>query len=126
MKTYFCAAILALSSSLSFGAFAHNINASSTGGFSGPVNAIDTVKAVLDTGMFSDDQPVSLSGFITQSRGGEIYTFKDSTGVIDVEIDHDKWLGQQVTNKTKVIIQGQIDKEFNHTMIDVDNIRIAQ
>ncbi|KXF80615.1 YgiW/YdeI family stress tolerance OB fold protein [Enterovibrio coralii] len=126
MKTYFCAAALIFGTTLSAGAFANNVVSPAMGGFSGPVNAIGTVKAVLDAGMFSDDQPVSLTGYITQSRGGETYTFQDATGVIDVEIDHDKWFGQQVTPKTKVAILGEIDKEFNYTTIDVDSIRIVQ
>ncbi|WP_232313395.1 NirD/YgiW/YdeI family stress tolerance protein [Enterovibrio coralii] len=39
--------------------------------------------------MFSDDQPVSITGYITLSLGGEIYIFQDVTGVIHVEIDQD-------------------------------------
>ncbi|KXF80619.1 hypothetical protein ATN88_08145 [Enterovibrio coralii] len=41
------------------------------------------------SGMFSDDQPVSITGYITLSLGGEIYIFQDVTGVIHVEIDQD-------------------------------------
>ena len=95
-------------------------------GFHGPSHALNTVKSVLDAGMFSDDTPVTLTGKITRSLGGEHYTFTDGSGSITVEIDHDKWFGIQVTPNTKIMINGEIDKEFTHTTIDVDYIRIEE
>ncbi|MCP4954456.1 YgiW/YdeI family stress tolerance OB fold protein [Photobacterium aquimaris] len=95
-------------------------------GFSGPTHGINTVKGVVDAGMFSDDTPVTLTGYLTSSLGGEHYTFTDGSGTMTVEIDHDKWFGLQVTPQTKITIQGEIDKEFNHTKIDVDHVRLAQ
>ncbi|WP_305816411.1 YgiW/YdeI family stress tolerance OB fold protein [Photobacterium leiognathi] len=99
--------------------------ASQQQGFKGPNYGLNTVKAVLDTGVFSDDKPVSLIGNITHSLGGDNYRFEDSTGSISVEIDHDKWFGIQVTPETKVAIHGEIDKELNHTTIDVDSVRLV-
>ena len=96
------------------------------GGFSGPSQGINTVKSVLDAGMFSDDTPVMLTGYVVASLGGEIYTFKDNTGTIHVEIDHDKWFGLQATPTTKITIHGDIDKELNYTKIDVDRVSLAQ
>ncbi|CEO39561.1 YgiW/YdeI family stress tolerance OB fold protein [Photobacterium kishitanii] len=95
-------------------------------GFSGPTHGIDTVKGAVEAGMFSDDTPVTLTGYLTSSLGGEHYTFTDGSGTMTVEIDHDKWFGLQVTPQTKITIQGEIDKEFNHTKIDVDYVRLAQ
>lgn len=95
-------------------------------GFSGPTHGINTVKGVVDAGMFSDDTPVTLTGYLTSSLGGEHYTFTDGSGTMTVEIDHDKWFGLQVTPQTKITIQGEIDKEFNHIKIDVDHVRLAQ
>ena len=94
-------------------------------GFSGPSVGLKTVKAVLDAGMFSDDTPVTLTGHITNSLGDEHYQFTDSTGSITVDIDHNKWFGAQVTPQTKIMIQGEIDKEFNHTAIDVNHVRVV-
>ncbi|MEC6817058.1 NirD/YgiW/YdeI family stress tolerance protein [Photobacterium toruni] len=94
-------------------------------GFSGPSVGLKTVKSVIDAGMFSDDTPVTLTGHITSSLGDEHYQFTDGTGSITVEIDHDKWFGAQVTPQTKITIQGEIDKEFNHTAIDVNHVRIV-
>ncbi|WP_163921666.1 YgiW/YdeI family stress tolerance OB fold protein [Photobacterium sp. Alg240-V54] len=95
-------------------------------GFSGPTHGINTVKGVVDAGMFSDDTPVTLTGYLTSSLGGEHYTFTDGSGTMTVEIDHDKWFGLHVTPQTKITIQGEIDKEFNHTKVDVDHVRLAQ
>ncbi|HIF9334930.1 TPA: NirD/YgiW/YdeI family stress tolerance protein [Photobacterium damselae] len=94
-------------------------------GFNGPTYGLNTVKTVLDAGMFSDDTPVTLTGNITRSLGGEHYTFTDGTGSITIDIDHEKWFGAQVTPETKVTIHGEIDKEFNHTFIDVDYVRVV-
>ncbi|WP_232603140.1 NirD/YgiW/YdeI family stress tolerance protein [Photobacterium carnosum] len=94
-------------------------------GFSGPSVGLKTVKAVLDSSMFSDDTPVTLTGNITNSLGDEHYQFTDGTGSITVEIDHNKWFGAQVTPQTKITIQGEIDKEFNHTAIDVNHVRVV-
>lgn len=124
--------ILLLATLISSSVFANNqainqpVNAP-YGGFSGPAAAgINSVKAVLDAGMFSDDTPVSLTGYLVSSLGGEIYTFKDNTGTMHVEIDHDKWFGLQATPTTKITIYGEIDKEFNYTKVDVDRVSLAQ
>ncbi|WP_305816406.1 NirD/YgiW/YdeI family stress tolerance protein [Photobacterium leiognathi] len=94
-------------------------------GFNGPTYGLNTVKAVLDAGMFSDDTPVTLTGHISHSLGGENYTFTDGTGSITIDIEHDKWFGAQVTPETKITIKGEIDKEFNHTSIDVDYVQVV-
>lgn len=95
-------------------------------GFSGPVQGITTVKQVLDAGMFSDDMPVTLTGRIKSSLGGELYLFTDSTGEVTVEIDHDKWFGQSVTPTTNVQLVGEIDKGMYGVKVDVDVINVLQ
>ncbi len=95
-------------------------------GFSGPNQGINTVKQVLDAGFFSDDMPVTLTGYITSSLGGEMYLFTDGTGEVTIEIEHDKWLGQSVTPKNKVQLSGEIDKEIGGVKVDVDVIRILE
>lgn len=94
-------------------------------GFTGPSEGINTVSGVLNAGIMSDDTPVTLTGFITSSLGGDLYRFADSTGDIIVEIESDKWLGVNVTPETKVTIWGEIEKEFRSTRIDVSMIRVA-
>ncbi|HDZ9130864.1 TPA: NirD/YgiW/YdeI family stress tolerance protein [Vibrio cholerae] len=94
-------------------------------GFTGPSEGINTVSGVLNAGIMSDDTPVTLTGFITSSLGGDLYRFADSTGDIIVEIESDKWFGVNVTPETKVTIWGEVEKEFRSTRIDVSMIRLA-
>lgn len=115
-------ALVASSSVLAQGFTDGNVQTQS--GFSGPTQGISTVKQVLDAGMFSDGKPVTLTGRIKSSLGGEIYLFSDSTGQVTVEIDHDKWFGQSVTPTTNVQIIGEIDKNMSGVKVDVDVIKI--
>ncbi len=123
MKTKSLIALAALTSSTSIFAqgYAGPQNAI---GFSGPMQGINSVQQVLDAGLFSDDMPVTLTGYIKASLGGEMYLFTDGTSDVTVEIDHDKWWGQSATPQTKVQISGEIDKDFMGTKIDADAIRI--
>ena len=114
---------LVVSSSVFAQGFTGN-NAQTQSGFSGPTQGILTVKQVFDAGMFSDDMPVTLTGQIKASFGGEMYLFADSTGEVTVEIDHDKWFGQSVTPTTKIQIIGEIDKSISGVKVDADVIKI--
>lgn len=97
-------------------------------GFFGPSET--SVKAAKEG---KDDQPVTLTGYITASLGDEMYTFSDGQDNISVEIDNDKWHGIKVTPETKITITGEIDEEwFNShinewfsTKIDVERIQLA-
>ena len=125
MKTKLLMTTLALvaSSSVFAQGFSDN-TAQKQAGFSGPTQGISTVKQVLDSGLFSDDMPVTLVGRIKASLGGEMYLFADSTGEVTVEIDHDKWLGQSATPTTTVQIVGEIDKEMSGVKVDADAIKV--
>ncbi|MFM2667480.1 NirD/YgiW/YdeI family stress tolerance protein [Vibrio mediterranei] len=103
--------------------FAGNTSQSQSG-FAGPTQGISSIKQVLDAGMFSDDMPVTLTGHIIASLGGEMYLFSDSTGEITVEIDHDKWVGQSATPSDRVQLFGEIDKNISGVKIDVDAIKV--
>jgi uncharacterized protein (TIGR00156 family) len=103
----------------------NNPNINARGGFSGPSTGITTVRKVYDTGMFSDDLPVILTGYIVSALGGEWYKFYDNTGSIQIEVDEEVWWGLAVTPDTKVTIWGTIDKEFTHTSIDVNRVTLA-
>ncbi len=93
-------------------------------GFSGPNQGVSTVKQVLDSGVFSDDMPVTLTGKIKSSLGGEQYLFEDSTGEVIVDIDHDKWVGQSVTPSSTVELRGEVDKNISGVKVDVDVIKV--
>ena len=83
----------------------------------------NTVRAILDNPV--DDQPVVLEGYLVKKVGKEKYIFSDATGEIRVEIDQDKFRFP-VTEKTKVRLIGEIEKEFiKDVEIDVDRIEIV-
>ncbi|WP_253650856.1 YgiW/YdeI family stress tolerance OB fold protein [Vibrio sp. Y29_XK_CS5] len=94
-------------------------------GFSGPSQGgLTKVKQVWDIGVYSDDMPVILTGYIKSHLGGEMYIFTDHLGRISIEIEHSKWLGQSVTPKTRVRLSGEVDNDVSGTKINVDNIQI--
>ncbi|AUW07351.1 NirD/YgiW/YdeI family stress tolerance protein [Vibrio campbellii] len=93
-------------------------------GFVGPSSGISTVRQVLDAGIFSDDMPVILTGRVMSHLGGEMYMFRDNTGEMTVEIDHDKWYGLTITPETTVRLSGEIDKDITGVKVDVDFVRI--
>ncbi|MCE7555266.1 NirD/YgiW/YdeI family stress tolerance protein [Aliivibrio fischeri] len=113
--------LIALISSSSFAA-----NTTNRQGFSGPVYGLKSVKAVLDAGVFSDDTPVTLTGSLAASLGGSLYVFTDASGTISVNIDYSKWRGLKVTPETAITIQGQINKTFTETTIDVESIKLVK
>ncbi|AIA69030.1 YgiW/YdeI family stress tolerance OB fold protein [Pectobacterium atrosepticum] len=90
------------------------------GGFIDPQNSLTTVDKAKD---LRDDNWVTLSGNIEKRIGDENYLFRDSTGTMEVEIDHKRWNGQMVSPTDKVEIQGELDKDFNSVELDVKQIR---
>ena len=72
----------------------------------------------------SDDQKVVLTGHLKSSSGHEKYIFSDSTGEITVEIDNDKWQGRTITTEDNIILRGEVDKDWNSLVIDVDSLEV--
>lgn len=96
-------------------------------GFSGAgTNQITSIKQIKESGSYSDDMPVVLTGYIQQAVAPEKYNFTDNTGTILVEIDHDKWYGVQANPKTKVTLYGEVDWDHNMVSVDVDAVRLAK
>ena len=93
------------------------------GGFQGPVLAPSSVAEALK---LNDDTPVVLVGQIEKSLGDEKYLFKDASGSVTVEIDNEDWRGVTVTPKDTIVIQGEIDKDFFKTEIDVDSVALKK
>jgi uncharacterized protein (TIGR00156 family) len=106
---------LLASSAFAAGGFTEN----RPGGYTGPGPGIITVKEAMG---LRDDANVALRGHIVQHLGKDKYLFKDDTGSIRVEIDHDKWEGQSVGPTDPVEIIGEIDKDWNSVEIDVDRV----
>ncbi len=94
------------------------------GGFTGP-SAVPAITTVNQAKEANDDAVVELTGYITTSLGDEDYMFKDSTGEIKVEIDHKDWNGVNATPTTKLVIRGEVDKDWSERTIDVNKVALA-
>lgn len=99
-------------------------SAQNQGGFvSDSAQEIISVNSLND---MPDDSYVVLKGNIVSKSGSETYTFKDSTGSVQIEIDDDDWNGLTVKPENLVIIEGEIDKSFTGPLeVEVDSIRLA-
>ncbi|AMO79315.1 MULTISPECIES: NirD/YgiW/YdeI family stress tolerance protein [Pseudomonas] len=87
----------------------------------GPVNTVKAAQAA------ADDTPAVLEGVITKRLHGEHYEFKDATGSMQVEIDHEDWpQGVDVSDKTKVRLTGEVDHDRKGVEIDVDRVDVLQ
>ncbi|HDU8582672.1 MAG: YgiW/YdeI family stress tolerance OB fold protein [Morganella morganii] len=104
-------------------AAATTTTAAQNGGFSGP----DARKmTVADALKLSDDAPVVLRGTIVRQLDNKHYEFKDSTGTIRAEISPKRWGGLKVTPQDEIEVEGEIDKEWNKTELDVKAVRKVQ
>ncbi|MDL5025728.1 YgiW/YdeI family stress tolerance OB fold protein [Vibrio sp. BS-M-Sm-2] len=121
MKKLVLAIILILSSTSTF---ADQNTQNDKGGFTGPSAVkVKTVEMALEA---ENDTPVILTGHIVSSLGDEEYQFKDLTGEMVIEIDQRDWNGIEATPDTKLIIQGEVDKDWEDTAIDVNTIKLAK
>ena len=76
-----------------------------------------------------DDAPVVLTGNIVQRMAGsdDKYVFRDGTGQIVVDIDHELFWGKTVTPANTVRISGDVDKDmFDPTKIDVKFLEVLK
>jgi uncharacterized protein (TIGR00156 family) len=69
------------------------------------------------------DSWVIITGNIINSLGKEHYTFRDSSGVINVEIERETWRGLSVGVSDRVEIQGELEIKKGQFSIDVKAIR---
>lgn len=105
--------------------------ANTQGGFSGPtstqsggfVGPDGTSTTVANAKTLRDDTWVTLKGTIVERISDDLYTFKDETGTINVDIDDKRWNGLTVTPQDKVEIRGEVDKDWNSVEIDVKQIQ---
>lgn len=133
MKKIF--ALLIIFAAVSFGAesFAgqhhydhhtHRYTVSGQGGYIGETEA--KLTTVLEAKKMGDNAYVRLQGKLTSKTGDEKYLFRDATGTIEVEIDDEDWGGVQAGPKDTVIIEGEIDREWNSTTVDVNRVILVK
>lgn len=90
------------------------------GGFTGPGPAVATVQ---EAAKRPDDARVILEGYIVRSLGGDLYEFNDDTGTITVEISDYLWKGQVVSPKSKVRLEGEVERDWPKGLkIDVERL----
>ena len=82
--------------------------------------------SIADALKMQDDAMVSIQGNIVKQLSNDKFQFKDSTGTMTVDIDHDKWAGIPSNTKDTLELIGEIDKDMNSTELDVDMVKKAQ
>jgi len=90
-----------------------------TEGFSQKGTNLTTAK---EAAQLRDDTKVVLRGNIVEHLGDDNYIFKDASGIIQMEIDDDKWRGQGISPMDLVEIHGEVDRDWNGIEIEVDRI----
>ena len=74
-----------------------------------------------------DDAPVILEGHIIKQVGKKKYTFSDGTAEIRVEVDQKYFPTTPINEKTKVLIRGEIEKDFLQSPeIDIEYLAIIK
>ena len=59
----------------------------------------------------ADDSLVSIRGFIVKRLSDDEYQLKNANETLTVEIDEHLWKGIQITDKSEIEIQGEIDQD---------------
>lgn len=73
-----------------------------------------------------DDAQVTFTGVIVKKVGTDKYLFPDGISQIRMEIDRKYFPATPLTDKTKVRIRGEVEKEFLESPeIDVDHLEIV-
>lgn len=67
-----------------------------------------------------------LEGYLVKKVGAKKYLFSDGSAEIRVEIDRRHFPSTPITEKTKVRIRGEVEKDFlKSPEIDVDDLAIV-
>ena len=120
--------MLAVLAAPAYAAFEGHNSGLGMGGFQGPTGGAqaDTVEKARNS---RDDAPVALIGNIVERLAGsdDKYLFKDATGQIIVDIDHEIFAGRTVTPQTRVRLSGKVDKDMMEPIkIDVKVLEILK
>ncbi len=111
--------IVTLAMGLTFGsAFAGQM------GHNNKMHAAPSVMMVQDITMLNDDSRVVVQGYLVQNMGNDIYVFQDAMGdKIMIDVDDDAWGEIMVGPNDMITIMGEVDKNGDTVMIDVDRIK---
>ena len=82
--------------------------------------------SVNEVDKLSDDSYVSMVGHIVRQTGEDKYEFSDGTNSIILKIKPKVWQGQKVSPKDKIMVMGEVDKEFvGKRMVKVKALKIV-
>jgi len=78
-------------------------------GFIGPSRTITAVQALT----FEHKAPIIMSGNLVQSIGADLYTFRDSSGEINVRIGPNEWrnIGFNISPSDNIEISGEVHRD---------------
>lgn len=82
--------------------------------------------SVNEVDKLSDDSYVAMVGHIVRQTGEDKYEFSDGTNSIILKIKPKVWQGQKVSPKDKIMVMGEVDKEFvGKRMVKVKALKIV-
>ena len=92
-------------------------------GFLGPeTKSLTTVQAILKN--HYDDMRVTIKGYIVKRLSHDKYLFKDETGEIIVDIDEKYMPHDDITPKTLIKIDGEVDVKHKGNKVEIDVHRV--
>jgi uncharacterized protein (TIGR00156 family) len=95
-------------------------NMMQSGGFVDEASA--TPISIAEVKKMSDDAYVTMSGYITKRLSDDTYNFTDGKDNLTVEIGKKAWRGQTITPKDKILLQGEVDKDFTSFEVKAKSI----
>ncbi len=123
MKKLFLTVSVILVWNLFLAAFAGYTGANQpSGGYTGTSDLHYTFAR--DVKSLRNDEFITLKGYIISKIGNEKYMFKDDSGTVQVEIDDEDWRGLNVGASDRVILQGEVDRDWNSVTVDVSSVQL--
>lgn len=110
---------------LSNASFAGDSSKKTMGGFKQDLSQMP-VSSVQDVQNMADETMVVMQGNISKRMKKDKYLFNDNTGEMIVEIEGYAWNGQEVSPTDVITIVGEVDKDGNMTMVEVDEVMMPQ
>lgn len=99
------------------GAFAANAASSASDNSNKPISQVSEVKNM------ADESTVYIQGYLIQNLGNEMYTFKDDSGTLTVEIDDDLMDANMYSPTTLVWIAAEVDKQGDIVALEAEEIQ---
>ena len=86
-------------------------------------NTLSDIQTIRDNPV--DGEDVVLEGFLVRKIGDEMYVLSDRSSEINVEIDDDDFPSGNVSETTRVRVEGEVDTHrLRETDVEVDRVTI--